>query len=82
MMRKMIDRRPLCCLFRQNLYDNKVSDVRVLNQLPHLKEVNLAGNNIDKKLVAEQLEKPGIAVFMYRPHVPFLIEFDSFRDEV
>ncbi len=40
-----------------------VSDIRPLNQLKKLKEVNLAGNRIDEKTINNQLDHPEIAVF-------------------
>lgn len=63
----------LKALEKLNLYDNKISDIRVLNKLPNLKQVGLAGNNIGRQEVAEQLDKPEIAYFMGRPHVPFIV---------
>ncbi|QKX04067.1 hypothetical protein HN014_03810 [Aquimarina sp. TRL1] len=56
-----------------NLYSNKISDISVLNTLPCLTEVNLAGNKLDKKEFLQQLNKPEIAIFYGLPYVPFLI---------
>lgn len=63
----------LKALEKLNLFDNKISDIRVLNKLPNLKQVDLAGNNIGEEDVVKQLDKPEIACFMGRPHVPFIV---------
>lgn len=65
-------------LEKLNLFDNKISDIRVLNKLPKLKLVDLARNNITEEEAKSQLDKPEIACFMGRPHVPFLIGFRTF----
>ena len=53
-----------------NLYKNNISDISVLNKLPKLKEVNVAGNNITQEDIEKQLEKPEIACFLSLPNVP------------
>ncbi|HTF04492.1 MAG TPA: leucine-rich repeat domain-containing protein [Bacteroidia bacterium] len=60
-----------------NLYENKISDVRILNQLPNLKQVNLAANEIEEEEAREQLTKPEIARFLYRPYIPFSIGIED-----
>ena len=56
-----------------NLYSNKISDIKVLNTLPQLSEVNLASNGLDKKAFLQQLDKPEIAIFYGLPYIPFRI---------
>lgn len=63
-----------------NLYENKLSDVRLLNRLPNLKEVNLAGNKLEDDALLEQLDRPEIACFLYRPYIPFSIRIDRGDD--
>lgn len=53
-----------------NLYQNKISNISVLNKLPKLKEVNVACNNITQEDVDQQLEKPELARFLFLPHAP------------
>ena len=58
---------PLKKLEYLDLYCTKISDVRVLNTLPNLKEVNLAvlgSNNLE-----EQLDKPEIAIYCGLPAI-------------
>lgn len=61
-----------------NLYDNKISDISVLNTLPCLTEVNLESNELDKKEFLKQLNKPEIAIFYGLPYVPFRIWDDQY----
>ncbi len=64
-----------------NLYGNNLRNVRVLDQLPNLKEVNLAGNALEDEVLREQLDRPEIARFVYRPYVPFNVSIDRDYDD-
>ncbi|WP_343663214.1 hypothetical protein [Chryseobacterium mucoviscidosis] len=69
---------PLKKLERLDLYRTKVTDVRVLNTLPNLKEVNLAVENYELNL-EEQLDRPEIAIYCGLPSVNLWIwEKDEF----
>jgi len=68
---------PLKKLQYLDLYDTGVSDVRVLNTLPNLKEVNIA-TRTDANLEA-QLDKPEIAIYCGLPSICLIIwEEDEF----
>jgi hypothetical protein len=62
---------PLKKLERLDLYKTNVTDVKVLNTLPNLKEVNLAVKNYKLDLKA-QLDRPEIAAYYALPSVMFL----------
>ncbi|WP_288459340.1 hypothetical protein [uncultured Chryseobacterium sp.] len=69
---------PLKKLERLDLYRTKVTDVRVLNTLPNLKEVNLAVENYELNL-EKQLDRPEIAIYCGLPSVNLWIwEKDEF----
>lgn len=69
---------PLKKLERLDLYRTKVTDVRVLNTLPNLKEVNLAVENYELNL-EEQLDHPEIGIYCGLPSVNLWIwEEDEF----
>lgn len=63
---------PLKKLERLDLYKTNVTDVKVLNTLPNLKEVNLAVKNYKLDLKA-QLDRSEIAAYYGLPSVMFLI---------
>lgn len=63
---------PLKKLERLDLYKTNVTDVKVLNTLPNLKEVNLAVKNYKLDLKA-QLDRPEIAAYYALPSVMFFI---------
>ncbi|WBX97041.1 leucine-rich repeat domain-containing protein [Chryseobacterium gambrini] len=63
---------PLKKLERLDLFQTNVTDVKVLNTLPNLKEVNLAVKNYKLNLKA-QLDRPEIAAYYGLPSVMFLI---------
>lgn len=63
---------PLKKLERLDLYKTNVTDVKVLNTLPNLKEVNLAIKNYKLDLKA-QLDRPEIAAYYALPSVMFFI---------
>ena len=60
---------PLKQLECLDLYYTNVSDVRVLNTLPKLKEVNLAVASHHADELEEQLDKPEIAIYCGLPNV-------------
>ncbi|MDN4012112.1 hypothetical protein QX233_06570 [Chryseobacterium gambrini] len=63
---------PLKKLERLDLFQTNVTDVKVLNTLPNLKEVNLAVKNYKLNLKA-QLDRPEIAAYYALPSVMFFI---------
>ncbi|WP_336718829.1 hypothetical protein [Chryseobacterium mucoviscidosis] len=63
---------PLKKLERLDLYKTNVTDVKVLNTLPNLEEVNLAVKNYKLDLKA-QLDRPEIAAYYALPSVMFFI---------
>lgn len=63
---------PLKKLERLDLFQTNVTDVKVLNTLPNLKEVNLAVKNYKLDLKA-QLDRPEIAAYYALPSVMFFI---------
>lgn len=63
---------PLKKLERLDLYKTNVTDVKVLNTLPNLKEVNLAVKNYKLDLKA-QLDRHEIAAYYALPSVMFFI---------
>lgn len=70
---------PLKKLERLDLYQTEITDVRVLNTLPNLKEVNLAVWNYKKANLAAQLDRPEIAIYCGLPTINLWIwEKDEF----
>lgn len=63
---------PLKKLERLDLFQTNVTDLKVLNTLPNLKEVNLAVKNYKLNLKA-QLDRPEIAAYYALPSVMFFI---------
>ncbi|MCF2220862.1 hypothetical protein H9Q08_16385 [Chryseobacterium sp. PS-8] len=60
--------KPLKKLERLDLYRTKVTDVRVLNTLPNLKEVNLLVKNYELNF-EKQLDRPEIAIYCGLPTI-------------
>ncbi|MDR6920178.1 hypothetical protein [Chryseobacterium sp. 2987] len=58
---------PLKKLERLDLYRTKVTDIRVLNTLPDLKEVNIAVSNYGELNLESQLDRPEIAIYSGLP---------------
>ncbi|MDR6920179.1 hypothetical protein [Chryseobacterium sp. 2987] len=58
---------PLKKLERLDLYRTKVTDVRVLNTLPNLKEVNITVENYGELNLESQLDRPEIAIYSGLP---------------
>lgn len=70
---------PLKKLERLDLYKTKVTDVRVLNSLPNLKEANLAVQNAGELNLKSQLNRPEIAIYCGLPIINLWIwEKDEF----
>ncbi len=60
---------PLKKLERLDLYETEVTDVRVLNTLPNLKEVNLAVKNSKELNLKSQLDRPEIGIYSGLPTI-------------
>ncbi|WP_143152313.1 leucine-rich repeat domain-containing protein [Chryseobacterium arachidis] len=70
---------PLKKLERLDLYQTEVTDVRVLNSLPNLKEVNLLVWNYKKQNFEAQLDRPEIMIYCGLPTINLWIwERDEF----
>ena len=55
-----------------DLYETELADISLLNQLPNLKEVNLAtGVDISRFTMEAQLDKPEVARYFGLPRVHF-----------